>query len=276
LETKMSYLLDRKMQKKTFMRIAMGATVLLILFFFRSSIGSVFSALSHTVFRPVFIVGNNIGGKFGSLGAYFVSKNSLYSENQDLKTKLAENSARMVNYDSVLAENASLKEILGRKNEATPMILAAILAKPNKSPYDTLVIDAGEKQGLEKGDVVFALGNVPIGHVDSVYVNTSKVILFSNSGEKTQVVMGGELDRPLGTGENVFLEAVGRGGGNFEIILPRDFTPVKGDEVVLPGITPYVLGIVETIISDPRDPFIKALLVSPVNIQELQFVEVKI
>ena len=50
----------------------------------------------------------------------------------------------------------------------------------------------------------------------------------------------------------------------------------KGDEVVLPGITPYVLGIMETTISDPRDPFAKTLLTSPVNIQELKFVEVEI
>jgi len=46
--------------------------------------------------------------------------------------------------------------------------------------------------------------------------------------------------------------------------------------VVLPGITPYTLGIVQTILSDPRDSFQKALLVSPVNIFELKFVEVEI
>jgi len=59
------------------------------------------------------------------------------------------------------------------------------------------------------------------------------------------------------------------------MILPRDFVLEKGNEVVLPGITPYTLGVVETIISDPRDSFQKALLVSPVNIQELKFVEVE-
>jgi len=59
------------------------------------------------------------------------------------------------------------------------------------------------------------------------------------------------------------------------MILPRDFVLEKGNEVVLPGITPYVLGIVQSILSDPRDSFQKALLVSPVNIQELKFVEVE-
>ena len=68
---------------------------------------------------------------------------------------------------------------------------------------------------------------------------------------------------------------IGRGGGNFEMILPRDFILEKGTEVVLPVITPYTLGIVQTILSDPRDSFQKALLASPVNIFELKFVEVE-
>ncbi len=109
------------------------------------------------------------------------------------------------------------------------------------------------------------MGDVPIGRVSDVYQSSSKVVLFSNSGERTQVVVGDK---------NVFMAVVGRGGGNFEMVVPKEKTLMKGDQVLLPGINSYVVGIVETIISDPRDPFVKALLVSPVNIQELKFVEV--
>ena len=58
--------------------------------------------------------------------------------------------------------------------------------------------------------------------------------------------------------------------------MPRDFTLQKGDQVTLPGLTPYSVGIVETILSDARDPFQKALLTSPVNIQQIKFVEVEV
>ena len=71
------------------------------------------------------------------------------------------------------------------------------------------------------------------------------------------------------------MEVVDHKKGNFELILPRDFVIAEGAEVVLPGAFPYVLGTVKTIISDPRDAFQKALIVSPVNIQELKFVEVE-
>ena len=116
--------------------------------------------------------------------------------------------------------------------------------------------------------MVFAFTHVPIGRVAAVYSNSSKVVLFSTAGEKTQVVLGGRKD--------IFMQIVGRGGGNFEMTIPRDLTLNKGDEVVLPGITPYILAVVETVISDPRDPFVKALLVSPVNMEELKFVEVEL
>jgi len=261
----MSYLLDKKIKRQKVFYGIFFVVILLISFYFRFSIFNGLSTLSHFVFRPVLILGNNVGGTFESFGSYFASKKSLSLENESLRSELKENNARVSNYDSILMENTELKEILGRKSEKDNWILSAILAKPNQSPYDTLVIDIGEDKGLKSGDIVFAFGNIPIGRVDTVYKTSSKVVLFSNSGEKTRVVT---------SEKNIFLEIVGRGGGNFEMILPRDFTEEKGDEVFLPGINPYVLAKVESIISDRRDPFIKALLTSPANIQELRFVEV--
>lgn len=264
----MSYLLDKKTKRKKFYKIALGVVILIILFYFRSGIWSGLSYVSHTIFRPVLVSGNTIGEKLSNARSYFTSKNSLYKENENLKSQILESQADRANYSSILAENINLKNILGRKeleNAKVSMVLASILSKPNQSPYDTLVIDIGKEQAIKERDMVFALGDIPIGRVAEVYSNSAKVVLFSSSGETTQVVI---------TGKDVFLEMIGRGGGNFEMILPRDFILTKGDQVVLPGIIPYVVGIVETTISDPRDPFLKALLVSPINIQELKFVEV--
>ena len=60
------------------------------------------------------------------------------------------------------------------------------------------------------------------------------------------------------------------------MVVPQGMTLQQGDQVVLPGINSYVLGIVQTVISDPRDPFTKAILTSPINIEEQKFVEVEI
>ncbi|MES2315549.1 MAG: rod shape-determining protein MreC [Patescibacteria group bacterium] len=262
----MSYLQDKKTKnKKTW--VAVGAFLfLVIIFYFRSSVFGGLSYVSNAIFHPVIVMGNNTGSKFSNIFSFFTSKNSLINENNTLKQELGEKDATMANYNALLDENNQLKDVLGRKKEQANLVLAAILAKPNQSPYDTLVIDAGKNQNLSVGNLVLALGNVPIGRVSEVDATTSKVVLFSNPGEKTEIVI---------EGRSVFMSIVGRGGGNFEMVVPRDFSIDKGANVVLPGISPNVVGTVSTIITDPRDAFTKALLVSPVNIFELKFVEVQ-
>ena len=108
-----------------------------------------------------------------------------------------------------------------------------------------------------------------------MYPGSSKAILFSNPGEKTEVLVSLGRSSSGEAGKDIFMQVVGRGGGNFEMTLPRDLVLEKGTEVQLPGLAPRALAIVETILSDPRDAFQKALLVSPVNIQELKFVEIE-
>lgn len=263
----MNYLLDKKTKRNKIFKLALSLLVLVVLFYFQSGIFYGLSFTAHSIFRSFVILGNSVGGGFKNLSSFLTSKKALFLENEQLKSEIDLISARVSNYNSLFDENNQLKETLGRKNEKTPMVLAAILSKPNQSQYDTLIIDVGNDKGVKTGNMVFVLGNVPIGRVAEVYSASAKVVLFSSAGEKTQVVI---------SKTNVFVEAVGRGGGNFEIIMPRDFSLEKGMEIVLPGISPNLLGIIETIISDPSDSLLRALLVSPVNIQEVKFVEVQI
>ncbi len=281
----MSYLLDRKIKRKKFFQVAFCVAIALVLFYFRSGIFNGLAYGTYAVLRPVLVLGNSLGEEFSSVRSFFQSKQALQQENENLKLQLNEMSARMSNYTAVLDDDIKIKEVLGRKGNSlgkNNMTLAAILAKPNQSPYDTLIIDAGARQGIKVRDTVFALGDVPVGYVGLIYGDSSKVVLFSNPGEKTEVVIslgppsGGASSLAGRASKSVFMQVTGRGGGNFEMILPRDFVLENGSEVVLPGLNPYVLGIVQTIISDPRDSFQKALLVSPVNIQELKFVEVQL
>jgi cell shape-determining protein MreC len=288
----MSYLLDKKAKRNNVLKIIIAVVVLFVLIYFRSGLYSGLSYAAQTFFHPVFVAGKNASGKLIVIGAYFDSKKTLLAENQNLQSELNLEEGAVSNYNSLLNDDATIKATLGRKDPKTPMILAGILSRPNQSPYDTLIVDAGQAQGITTGSLVFADGNVPIGRVDTVYPSSSKVVLFSNPGEKTDVVVSvspsvvppADVTVPSTTptstppvaviGKDVSMQLTGRGGGNFEMDLLHDVNLPKGAEAVLPGITPYVVGTVETIISDPRDAFQKALLVSPVNIEELKFVEV--
>lgn len=262
----MSYLLDKKIKRNIYIRYIILIVFLIVFFIFRFSIFNSFSFISHFVFQPVLAIGNSVGEKISNTASYFYFKKTLHLENEDLKSKLVEQEARITNYNSILDENLKIKEILGRKSEKMNMVLGSILSKTNQSIYNTLIIDVGIKNNILVGQMVFALGNIPIGRIAEVYNDSAKVVLFSNPGEETEVVV---------SGHDVYMKLTGRGGGNFEMILPRDFVLEKGTQVVLPGIIPHVVGVVQTIISDPRDAYQKALLVSPVNIAELKFVEVE-
>ena len=141
-------------------QIAIVVVVLLFLFYFRNGILNGLSSASHFIFRPVLFVGNSIGNKFQNFGIYFESKKLLNIENENLKLEKNLNEARISNYNTILDENIKLKEILGRISENKKMIVAGILSRPNKSPYDTLIIDIGVKDGAYVGQNVFALGNI--------------------------------------------------------------------------------------------------------------------
>jgi cell shape-determining protein MreC len=263
----MSYLLDKKNKQKKIVYGGFFIFIFIFFFYFRVGVWKGLSFVGHNIFRPVLVLGNSVGNTLSNFKVYLSFTSSLLEENKNLKIEIENNKMSTLNHQTLLSENVDLKNILNRKIENKNMILGAILSKPNQNAYDIILIDIGTKNGVQVGDKVFAYGNVPIGRVDTVYEDSANVTLFSTSGEKTQVVV---------SDKNVYMELVGRGGGNFEMILPRDFVLTKGDTVNLPGINPRVVGIVETILSDPRDPFIKALIVSPVNIQELKFVEVEL
>lgn len=261
----MSYLLDKKNQRKKILNFVLIIFVISFLFYFRLAIFSGLSFTLHIIVKPVFYFSNGIHSIVSSALGAFKFKNNILEENRNFLLKIQELENVILNQNVLADENMKLKETLGRKSARTNLLLSAVLSKPNRSPYDTLLIDVGEDHGVKTDDLVLALGNVPVGRVAISYANSSKVELFSNSGKTTEVVL---------SGRDVFLEMTGRGGGNFEIILPSDFTIVKGSSISLPGINSQVVAVVETVIFDPRDSFSHAILTSPANIQELKYVEV--
>lgn len=268
--TKMNYRLDRKTQRKKYFKIALGFAALGILFYFQNPLFRGVSRGAGEIFRPALFLGQKVGGVSQNLRAYFSSKTGLYAENEKLKQDLAMLNAQMADHQILTLENENLKNILARAPKNKNLVLAAILAKPPQSAYDTLILDVGQGEGVKAGARVYAYGEVPIGRIDSVSADVSKVVLYSTAGERTPVVL------PVADKSDVFWELVGRGGGNFEMILPRDFVLSPGDTAVAPGIAPFAIATVKTLLSDPRDPFKKALLASPVNIQALKFVEVEL
>ncbi len=224
--------------------------------------GSFFASIG----RPLWRGQNSIVEGIKNVGSGFSSKIQLYESNEKLQQKNIDLNALMLDYTVVKNENNQLKELLGRQPETKSFVLAAILTRPNRSPYDTIIIDGGSNVGITEGSRVYANMTIPIGEVHKVHDTTSIVMLFSNPGQITE----GILDP-----SNATVELIGRGGGNFEMTIPVDLVSESGSSVVFPGIHSEIIAIIDAIISQPSDPVKKVLLHSPVNIQNLKWVQVK-
>jgi cell shape-determining protein MreC len=198
---------------------------------------------------------------------YFKFKQTLINEKKALEQKLFMAGNLMDINAVLLKENETLKDMLGRKEIKNKTVLASILVKPPQTPYDTIIVDAGADYGVKVGDKVVANANVYLGEVSEVQAHSSKITLYSSPGRKMSVVLG--LNQ-------VSVEAVGTGGGNFNITLPRELGVKEGDIIVIPAITSNVFGIVEKVNFKDTDSFQKVLFKSPVNISDLSFVEIVI
>jgi cell shape-determining protein MreC len=219
----------------------------------------IFFSLAKPIWKleNVFLNSNLIG--------YIKSKQVLMDEKIAMEQKLFLAGNLLALNQTLQNENDSLKDLLGRKDIKQKTVLSAILVKPPQTPYDILTIDIGTDSGIKVGDKVLALGNVYIGEVSEVYSTTAKVTLYSTPGRKLPVALGTN---------SVSAEAVGIGGSNFSIFLPREVEVKENDVIVIPSITPNVFGIVEKINYKDKDSFQTVIFKSPVNISELNFVEV--
>lgn len=230
-----------------------------------------------------FISPNTLPGKFNVLGKPFWkvreltteslsgflntlnSKTFLVTENKRLQNELHEATKDTIKMKLLLKENEDLKNILGRRSESK-RILARVLSKAGQSPYGTLIIDIGESE-ISKNQEVFSGNSILIGLVDEVYESTAKVKLLSAPGNRYEVEIGEDAIPGL---------ALGLGGGNFEIELPRGIDIEVEDEIISPALSIKFLGIVEHIDSKPQNSFQKILFKSPININQIKWVEVEV
>ena len=236
------------------------ATVLLIAFVFPTFFGSI----AHTVSRPLWSGWAII--RDSGFGKYFSSKQTLILENQKLRDENEILKTETAVLALVKSENAELKSTWGRDTQKVQTLVGAVLVTPPRSPYDTMVIDVGSKNGVKAGALVSSHSHVVLGVVQTVYDDTSIVELFSSPESRHEVILG----------QGVRAQAVGKGAGVYEVSLPRGTRVNIGDPVYIPSITPRVYGVIDYISEEEARPFITVMFKTPVNVERLTYVEVDI
>lgn len=226
----------------------------------------VFSPITQAVGRPIFSSNNWAARSLNSVGGFFRTKSYLIRENESLKNQVSLFQVVTAERDFFKTESTRLEELMGRIDIESPMVMARVLSKPDYSPYDTVVIDIGTKEGAKPGDFIFADETTILGELREVYGESSTAVLYSSSREKIEVLIGTK---------SLAGESVGLGGGTMQIKLPRDTGVAAGDIVQVAKKTNKILGTVSTLTTSASDSFEWALLRSPINISELRYVFVE-
>lgn len=198
-------------------------------------------------------------------GTFFSSRRALVSHVTALKLEEEKMHADGALLQLLADENEKLKKELKRET-AGSRILATVLFPPGRSLYDTFVIDAGSEEGITEGARVYGFGSVAIGTVSKVDTNTATVLLYSSAGRETSGTM---------VESDIAVTLIGRGGGEYEIRMPREVHFEVGQVVSLQSTTPAIFATIEKISTDPRDPFQRLLAKAPINLQNLKWVVVE-
>lgn len=239
--------------------LVIGALVLslLIFIFLRSYIVAAVA--------PLWRSENAVSTSFRNTVNMLRDKDALVRENEALKERLSSFDALLASYRTLESSRESLLQSFGR-SDALPGLAAGVLVHPPETPYDILIVDAGESEGVAEGDRVSLPEGGALGAVREALWQESKVALYSSGGEKTQAV----LERG---GHAVTL--VGRGGGTFEVELPREVSVVAGDKVLMPGMRSELVGVVEEVSVEPTDSVQHVLVRGVGNIRSIRFVTIR-
>jgi rod shape-determining protein MreC len=221
--------------------------------------------LLFSIGSPLWTIKNSVSSFFETSIELLSSKINLLEENNLLKQQIQTKNQDQMLYGLLKKENQDLKNILNRNKTNEKLLLGTILVKPFLSAYDTLIIDVGSLDNVQINDKVLAQGNIYIGYISEVYDQTSKIVLYSSPGEKVKILIGDN---------NIEKEAVGQGGGNFKVEIPREIDVKEGDSIVMPSVSTNLFGIVERVEFKDSDSFQNILFKNPANISELKWVEV--
>ncbi len=251
-------------KRSRFPKPLLVAVVLIIIILVNDSALGFVSKVTYSIGGSIWKTQSVVVNTFNNIATAFKDKQGLERKNQTLHEEIDRLELSSIWTEVLRQENDSLRELLNRESEKN-FIAASILTRPNQTLYDTFVVDVGRRDGVNVGARVFGVEKIAIGSVTEVYLRTSLISLYSSPGRSIDVLLGDE---------SVSVKAVGRGGGDFEVRVPRGVDVSKGQVVLSPGLDNGVFGVVEEVVALPADSFQTILFSSPINIQSLRMVAI--
>ena len=202
-----------------------------------------FSAAASLALSPLHSIQTWVAQSSGSFPYYLRDRSVLLQEIQDLKDLNAAQSGERFTIELLSKENQQLRSLLGDTQEGR--IVAGVIGRPNKLPYDVLVLDKGLQDGVVEGAPVFIGAQSVIGVVQKTFQKSSVVELITSPGFTASVYI---------VGPDIYTTATGVGGGQLRVGVPQGVTLQEGDLVIVPSASTGVYGKISVIDSVPTRP----------------------
>lgn len=248
--------------------LLLGLTVFLV--FLGTVLVENFTDFFVFISKPLWSSADYLGEKIYAVSGLVFSKERLLSENKKLEQTVAALEAKLANYEFLTEDLTMLREDYGLlRDSKKKFLLARVISDTWHNPYDILVVDLGwgnRTIDFQVGDLVRVYDSILLGRVAAVDRFSSRIQLFSAPGTEIPVAVGKEAVPAL---------AVGRGGGNFTISLPRGLDIAPGDVVSVPSRgDEVVLGAVGAIDKDSSSSLQTLYLRLPFNLSNLKYVAI--
>lgn len=161
----------------------------------------------------------------------------LQRQNAELKAEIEGLKLRLTQLDELARENGEFRKLLGVQiHDEGKHIAARVIADPGGPYVRTVLVRAGQREGVRKGRAVVTAQGL-VGRVTEVGEFTSRVMLITDVNARTAVLIGASGERAIMTGANADLPRllhVSRTGG----IAKGDKVVTSGDDGILPAGLP--------------------------------------
>jgi len=259
LKTKGSSLLNSKERSKGKTYVFLIVFAFGALFLGHNFIGNIFASVT----APLYSIKNYFETSGATVPYFIRDRNALVDQIRTLEEEVSSSQGALDTVAGLVLENNELRSLL--QASSSPRIAAGVLSRPPFTPYDSLVIDRGERDGIVEYAPVYHGGGTALGYVRKVFSQNAIVTLFSSPGVESTVYI---------FGPNIFATAHGEGGGIIRLSVPQGIVVQKGDIVVLPSLDTGVLGMIDAVQSVPTEPEQHAYVTLSAPLQSIRLVSV--
>lgn len=223
-------------KKKKFGILGIIVTIIILIILFaltniQNSNLSYIENLANKIVMPIQNGLTYVKNKLSGNSSFFVNVNNLKEENENLQERNKKLEEKVRELETIKAENETLKQYvdLTEKYSEYTTVPADVINRDISNYSKTIVINAGEKDGIKEGMTVIAAEGL-VGHIISVTQNTAKVQTIIDTSSSTSSLLSTSRDAIVCKG------ILNDGKSLKAMYIPTDITVSQGDNIETSGL----------------------------------------